>query len=270
MDSMNWRQKTGEQPRCSASFRPTPKPDWQPGDIAFLKKAEEFSAAEQNEVLERGGVHIGATGHPVIILGRSNDSRGYTVTTVSAYKSGEENDYLPPWKQAIHYKKDADGFRAFEGSARPNNKFQHLYLEGGKLWPKPKTSWVYIHTRYTVPPSTLVRYNKTKSQLRMTRESLQDLLRHIHTTSKGSRGRTTAKSANWEPNKRITMTAQPKWNRDSKENLQPVSSCKLISHGLDNTGRKPLWSVVVTKPRSENTLRPLNLQTVVASSVEQC
>ncbi|KAI0966179.1 hypothetical protein F4678DRAFT_484405 [Xylaria arbuscula] len=251
MDSMNWRQKTNEQPLRSAFARPMPIPDWQPGDIAFLKKAEDFSAAEKKEVLKRGSIHDGATGHPVIILGRSDDSQSYTVTTVSAYKSGEENHYLPPWKQAVHKKKDIDGFRAFQGPARPNNKFQNLYLEGGKLWPKPKTSWVYIHTRYTVPASTLITYNKTKCQLRMTPASLQDLLSHIYTKSKGSCPWMTTKNANCKPNKGAAMTPQQNWRRDDKENRQPLSGWEVVDRRRNSTSRQPIWSVVA-EPPTEN------------------
>ncbi|KAI1356242.1 hypothetical protein F5Y01DRAFT_325273 [Xylaria sp. FL0043] len=238
--------------------------EWQPGDIAFLKPAERFSKTERKELIDSGRVREKATGHPVIILGRSNDPRGYVVTTVSAYNSGDHNNYLPPWKQERHKAKDINGFRAFEGSVKPNNNFRHLSLEGGKSWPKPKTSWVFIHFRSTVPASTLIKYDKPKSQLRMTPESLQDLLDQVQAKPKNFRGRGPATNARREPNKPAAKIPQKNWGHDDKEyesratesyltctnmvnrNSQPSPKCN-VSQGLGSTGNKPLWSAVVAQ-----------------------
>ncbi|KAI1272873.1 hypothetical protein F5Y07DRAFT_412156 [Xylaria sp. FL0933] len=226
--------------------------EWQPGDIAFLKPAERFSKTERKELIDSGRVREKATGHPVIILGRSNDPRGYVVTTVSAYNSGDHNNYLPPWKQERHKTKDINGFRAFEGSVKPNNNFRHLSLEGGKSWPKPKTSWVFIHFRSTVPASTLIKYDKPKSQLRMTPESLQDLLDQVQAKPKNFRGRGPATNARREPNKPAAKISQKNWGHDDKENSQP-SPKGSVSQGLVSTGNKPLWSAVVAKSTTTTT-----------------
>ncbi|KAI0429326.1 hypothetical protein F5Y09DRAFT_356987 [Xylaria sp. FL1042] len=226
--------------------RPVPTYEWQPGDIAFLKQAERFSDTEREALLESRRVQKNATGHPVIILGRSDDSQGYIVTTVSAYTSGDHNNYLPPWKQEKHKGKDISGFRAFEGSVKPNNNFQHLYLEDGKTWPKPRTSWVYIHYRSTVPASALINYDKTKSQLRMTPESLQDLLDHMQAKSKDFRGRETTTNTKREPSKRGAKIHQQNWRRHDKENSQPAPKNN-IGQGPVTTHSKPLWSTIVAK-----------------------
>ncbi|KAI0189639.1 hypothetical protein F4808DRAFT_465885 [Astrocystis sublimbata] len=156
-----------------------PTLNWKPGDVAFLKRAETFDDAEQKELLDSRRLFPGATGHPVIVLDCSNNSWYYIVTTVSAYSSSEENNYLPPWQQLAHIHKDINGFRAFSGSRRPNENYEFLRLADKKQWPKPETSWIYIHHPYLVPASTLIRYTKARGQqLRMEPNSLKDLLRH--------------------------------------------------------------------------------------------
>ncbi|KAI3320316.1 hypothetical protein HD806DRAFT_547510 [Xylariaceae sp. AK1471] len=177
MDLPSWRSNTSQQPRLSGhplSSR-SPARSWQVGEVAFLKKADEFSQTERAELLASGRVHSRATGHPVIVLDRSADSKYYIITTVSAYSSGEDNNYLPPWKQAAHRRKNPNSFRAFVGSASPNG-IKHLRLADNKQWPKPKTSWVYIQNPFLVPSSTLITYTKSRHQLRMAPDSLQDLL----------------------------------------------------------------------------------------------
>ncbi|KAI0553908.1 hypothetical protein F4679DRAFT_580078 [Xylaria curta] len=151
---------------------PKSMPHWQTGDIAFLKWAETFSQTEQVELLQTRRVPTRATGHPVIILACSNDSRYYIVTTVSAYGSGDYNNCLPPWEQSVHKRKNINAFCAFEGSAWPNDKFEPLRLADNKQWPKVETSWVYIYNPYLVPATTLIHYTKSKSQLRMEPRSL--------------------------------------------------------------------------------------------------
>ncbi|KAI1422542.1 hypothetical protein F5Y12DRAFT_799466 [Xylaria sp. FL1777] len=248
MASMNGRSNTNEQlPRC-ASVSPMPTHQWQPGDIAFLKQAEKFSQTERTDFLDSGRIRYNATGHPVIILGRSSDQRDYIVTTVSAYSSGEYNNYLPPWKQEFHKGKDINGFRAFEGSAKPNNNFQHLYLADGKVWPKFRTSWVYIHHTPVVPASTLISYDKARSQLRITPESLQDLLGHMKARSRDFRGRGTATNAKREIKERVVKNFQQNWRHDDKENRQPLPNNR--GQGPNTTGSKPLWSTIAAKSTS--------------------
>ncbi|KAI0102302.1 hypothetical protein GGR51DRAFT_574207 [Nemania sp. FL0031] len=172
---------SNNKPRPQRGTAPGPK--WQVGEIAFLKPASDFTVTEQIELLETGRVRDNATGHPVIILGRSDDSRYFLVTTVSAYGSGIDNDYLPPWEQRVHSHKDVRSFRSFEGSAKPDDKFPHLRLADNKMWPKPKTSWVYIQTPTLVSASVLIYYTKSRCRLRMAPESLHDLLGHMEAKS---------------------------------------------------------------------------------------
>ncbi|KAI0441459.1 hypothetical protein F4803DRAFT_552126 [Xylaria telfairii] len=175
---------TNQRPRQRGPTSRRSTPCWQTGDIAFLKPADAFNDREWSELLNSRRVPINATGHPVIILAMSDDSRYYIVTTVSAYSSSEENNFLAPWKQAFHKRKDINGFRAFEGCERPNEKFDFLRLAEKKKWPKEKTSWVYIHNPCLVPVTTLLRYTKPRTSLRMEPESLQGLLSHMEEKSR--------------------------------------------------------------------------------------
>ncbi|TGJ79088.1 hypothetical protein E0Z10_g9676 [Xylaria hypoxylon] len=268
MAPMNARSNTNQRPRQCASTSPRPTPHWQLGDIAFLKHAERFSQTERTELLESGRVYSGATGHPVIILDRSDDSQHYIVMTVSAYASSEYNDYLPPWKQGFHARKDINGFRAFEGSARPNNNKQHLRLADGKTWPKVKTSWVYIYHHILVPASTLINYDKSRSQLRMAPESLQDLVNHIQGRSWRFREQKSTMNTRMEPSEPVAKNFQRNFRQDDKENHQrlpgniaqppskPCPSVLLERTGLNNTsatGSKPLWSTIAAKSTSTAT-----------------
>lgn len=153
--------------------------NWRDGDVAFLKWSDQFNEEEKRGLLDSGQLHPRSTGHPVIILYRSGDAKHYIVTTVSAYSSGEMNGFLPPWEQAAHGRKFKDDFRAFEGSARPNNKFKCLRLKDSQQWPKPRTSWVFVKRPYLVPASALIIYTKARSRLSMTPESLEDLRQHM-------------------------------------------------------------------------------------------
>ncbi|KAF2967951.1 hypothetical protein GQX73_g5601 [Xylaria multiplex] len=271
MAVMNRRSNIKQQPQQCASVR------WQLGDIAFLKSAEGFCQIEREELLESGRVHSSATGHPVIILDRSKDGQYYIVTTVSAYGSGEHNKYLPPWGQSSHKRKDINGFRAFEGSARPNDEYQHLRLANGKLWPKFRTSWVYIHSLLLVPASTLIEYDKPRCQLRMAPESLQDLLSHVQAKERRFREQKAKMDAETVP---VAKSSQINWRRDGKEQVSqapqsPVKTNDMVNRnhqqlssqitivpskscsnatlgriGLDDAntaGSKPLWSAVVAK-----------------------
>ncbi|KAJ8124722.1 hypothetical protein O1611_g8917 [Lasiodiplodia mahajangana] len=102
MAAMNEPSNNKQRPR---KF-PAAGPKWQVGEVAFLKPASEFTEIERKELLETGRVRHNATGHPVIILDRSEDSPYFLVTTVSAYGSGQDNNYLPPWEQRAHSHKD--------------------------------------------------------------------------------------------------------------------------------------------------------------------
>ncbi|KAI1498108.1 hypothetical protein F5X99DRAFT_412384 [Biscogniauxia marginata] len=158
---------------------------WEVGDIAFLRDANEFNAEDHDNLIGTNYLHISATCHPVIILGRSADYGHYLVTTISAYSSGPGNNYLPPWEQACHSFKPVDGFRAFEGSARPSSSHRpYLRLADGMSCPKIRTSWVYIHHVSIVPARTLKIFDKAPRQLRMTPESLADLLDHMQAKSR--------------------------------------------------------------------------------------
>lgn len=155
--------------------------DWQNGEIAFLKPTHELNPVQYKELIGSGYMQSGATGHPVIILERPNiHSTHALVTTVSAYSSGYWNNNLAPWKQNCHRRnKQPDDFRSFEGSERSNPNRQTLYLEGGALMPKPETSWTYIQRVQVVPISALKKFDKSRDILRMTKDSLNDLRRHM-------------------------------------------------------------------------------------------
>ncbi|KAI8959330.1 hypothetical protein F5Y11DRAFT_350593 [Daldinia sp. FL1419] len=162
--------------------------DWQDGSIAYLKHHSELSDELYHTLIVSGYVNQAATGHPVIILERSEDCRFYLVTTISAYSSGPFNNYLPPWKQFYHRRKHRGSFRAFIGSARPDRRRPYLQLEGGATLPKPQTSWVYTRNPFVVPSSALRIFDKVQGVLegtvaRMTRSSLEDLLGHFREDS---------------------------------------------------------------------------------------
>ncbi|KAI1078116.1 hypothetical protein F5B20DRAFT_582644 [Whalleya microplaca] len=153
--------------------------DWQDGDIAFLKTQEEINRVDTSGLKGYKPFQKGAAGHPVIILEHSKDAKYFLVTTVSAYGSGDHNGNLPPWKQIYHQRKQSGDFRAFVGSEKPHGRQKHLQLEDNKLCPKAKTSWVYVCNYFVVPWSMLKRFDKTPAQLRMTSESLRELLDHM-------------------------------------------------------------------------------------------
>ncbi|KAL7622094.1 hypothetical protein AAE478_007596 [Parahypoxylon ruwenzoriense] len=159
---------------------------WNAGDIAFLKSVNEFNNAEYDALIKTRYLCGKATQHPVIILEHSEDYQFFLITTVSAYGSGMHNDYLPPWQQSNHTRKCRNDFRAFYGSELPNIRQKHLMLEVGGCFPKPKTSWVYIRNAFVVPLSTLQNFERARTQLRMTQESLQDLLNDMKAQRKFS------------------------------------------------------------------------------------
>ncbi|KAI0864593.1 hypothetical protein F4860DRAFT_464778 [Xylaria cubensis] len=225
---------------------PRPKPRWQIGDIAFLKWADAFSKTDRTELLESGRVPTAATGHPVIILAASSDSRYYIVTTVSAYGSGDYNKNLPPWSQSVHMRKDKNAFRAFQGSARPNDEFEPLRLADNKQWPKVETSWVYIHHPHLVPATTLIRYTKAEGKLRMEPTSLQDLLGHMEAKSWKFCQQKAEMMAKRTPNQPIARNLQQSWKREEKGDAQgPITT-------ITNTAseRPKLNDAAETKPLS--------------------
>lgn len=157
---------------------------WKVGHIAFLRKWDDWSAEDVRAVDNKDwarSVHVGATGHPVIIL--LCDDKQAIVTTVSAYRSGAHNNNLAPWKTTTHRRKRQSDFRAFHGSELPNNS-PALQLAGGKHMPKMATSWVYTPFTTIVPITTLIPFDKADSLLRMTEDSYNDILRHTAQASK--------------------------------------------------------------------------------------
>ncbi|KAI1343141.1 hypothetical protein F5Y15DRAFT_429107 [Xylariaceae sp. FL0016] len=159
-------------------------PTWKAGDVAFLKTSESFNSTDYYDLIKSGYLPSGATCHPVIILESSPDSRYHHVTTISAYSSDEYSNFRPPWQQDIHYAKWACDFRAFDGSVKPNNDYDHLHLADGQMCPKLRTSWVYIQRLYVVPSRVLGTFDKAKQPLRMTQQSLRDLIDHMKAKSK--------------------------------------------------------------------------------------
>ncbi|KAI1416503.1 hypothetical protein F5Y13DRAFT_186122 [Hypoxylon sp. FL1857] len=154
-------------------------PDWQDGDIAFLKGLEEFNKAEYDALIGSRYLHPKATQHPVIILEHTKDYRHFLVTTVSAYSSSWENRFRPPWEQDAHRNKRPEDFRAFYGSEKPCKAQRHLQLANGGCFPKPQTSWVYTRGLHVVPSSALKAFDKANPRLQMEQTSLKDLLDHI-------------------------------------------------------------------------------------------
>ncbi|RYP44973.1 hypothetical protein DL768_008635 [Monosporascus sp. mg162] len=154
--------------------------EWKEGEIAYLKAANEFEAQDYKYYIESNEVQQGATGHPVIILRRHSPAATHVIVTpVTAFSSGPENGFQPPWEKREHASKARDDFRAFLGCARPTNKRAHLLLETASM-PKPKTSWVYVQNVYLVPVRTLRFFNKVDVVLRMKQESFADLWLHIY------------------------------------------------------------------------------------------
>ncbi|ORY56899.1 uncharacterized protein BCR38DRAFT_490346 [Pseudomassariella vexata] len=155
---------------------PAVRNDWQDGDIAFLRPISEFTQSEYDEHIKIGNLHLGAAGHPVVILRRPRNSKYAVVTTVSAYASDASNGYLAPWKQNKHQNRCSKyDFRSFVGSERSDPERPYLKLEGDKLMPKEKTSWVCLQSIHLVRLTTLKTFTRPKSHLRMAEKSLRDL-----------------------------------------------------------------------------------------------
>ncbi|KAH6856053.1 hypothetical protein B0I37DRAFT_442793 [Chaetomium sp. MPI-CAGE-AT-0009] len=161
---------------------------WQEGDIAFLQPYTTFSPEDRRALIDRtpefpkGYIPVQATSHPVIILQRlSRGSTHVLITTVSAYGSGPENQYNPPWKQRQHHAKARVDFRSFAGSELATDKFPPLALRPGQAMRKPRTSWVHIQNVWVVPLTVLCRFSGVKGAdvVGMTPESLGELRQHM-------------------------------------------------------------------------------------------
>lgn len=164
---------------------------WRQGDIAFLKPEDAFSSQDYQTLIEpSNGFKFGylppkATGHPVIILSSPTEKSTHVlVTPVSAYSSSEQNNFLPPWKQAPHQWKYHRCFRSFYGCERYTNEFPYLYLEDGKSMPKPKASWIYIQSLWAVPLSVIGIFTKTRELLRVREDSVKSILDHMRAECK--------------------------------------------------------------------------------------
>lgn len=149
--------------------------NWQDGEIAFLKSHETFLNKDHRDLVASGYLPRGATNHPVIILQAGPDRA--IVTTVSAYNSGADTNFLPPWRMFAHRDKHYDDFHAFVGTKLPpRSTHDHLRLcNPGAKMNKPQASWVYIKSFFTVPYSVLIPWNRVPQQLRVSKESLMQL-----------------------------------------------------------------------------------------------
>lgn len=133
--------------KFSSASKPRPHHIWQDGDIAFLKTCNAFSPRDYSELIASGYLHEKATCHPVIIL--KAHSGGAIITPISAFSSGADNNFLPPWQQVYHRHKSLDDFRAFIGTARPNNKYAFLQLAD----PKMKSMFLFSCLMAPISPS---------------------------------------------------------------------------------------------------------------------
>ncbi|KAK8862111.1 hypothetical protein PGQ11_008346 [Apiospora arundinis] len=148
---------------------------WERRDIAFLKTQEELEAECQDVVLGQD-LTCGATGHPCIIMDLAPNGQHALVTTVSSFRSGPHNGYLPPWKQTHHQGKDPDRFRSFAGTERYSAGRNLLHLEGGRRFRKNQTAWVYAGWVHLVPVGALRPFGDVKLRIEM--QSWIDLYGH--------------------------------------------------------------------------------------------
>lgn len=171
---------TSSPHRSTMPPKPSSQRRWQDGDIAFLKTCAAFSPRDYSDLVASGYIHEKATCHPVIILKSNPASDTAIITPVTAFSSGPENNFQPPWHQICHRRKCPDDFRAFLGTERPNNIHAALRLADPDMkMPKPRASWVYIGHFWTVPFSVLGRFNKTPSLLQVAGDSLAQLRQDI-------------------------------------------------------------------------------------------
>ncbi|KAK8086671.1 hypothetical protein PG994_001645 [Apiospora phragmitis] len=158
----------------------TNETSWQRRDVACLKTQEELETECQEVVLGQD-LYGGATGHPCIIMDLAPDGRHALVTTVSSFRSGPHNGYLPPWKHHWHQGKEPDRFRSFAGTERygygPTGR-DFLHLEGGRRFPKSRTAWIYAGWVHLVPVRALRHFNAAERGLRLEMQSWIDLYGH--------------------------------------------------------------------------------------------
>lgn len=179
------------------------KRTWQNGEIAFLKSSNYFLPKDYQDLIASGHLHPKATSHPVIIL--QAGSGGAIVTTVTAFSSGPQNNFLPPWRMFAHREKQSDDFHAFIGTKLPpNSPNAHLKLsDSAAKMNKPRASWVYIKHFFTVPYTVLIQWDKVPQQLRVSDESLAqlraDIDRKYHSQLQIARSRLTACPMSVEP-----------------------------------------------------------------------
>ncbi|KAF3759991.1 hypothetical protein M406DRAFT_75362 [Cryphonectria parasitica EP155] len=148
-------------------------PEWQVGDIAFLRTHQCFSAADFDSLIRCRYISPKATCHPCIVLAVHNARA--IVSPISAF-STENNNFRPPWEQRCHRSKVTDHFRAFEGTSRPNNRHPALRLaEESMTLPKPRASWVYLQHFFCVPFSVLGWFDKSDTLLRVHPDSVAQL-----------------------------------------------------------------------------------------------
>ncbi|VUC22958.1 unnamed protein product [Clonostachys rosea] len=179
--SSSYKPRRASQ-KPAGSQKPSGFSSWKEGDIAFLKPWDEIENDLPPKAFSSFRKAIGhqkrACKHPVIILKASPDGSHFAVTTVSAYSSSGDNGFLAPWNQPHHSRKARKDFRSFDGSERATGR-PTLLLEGGKLMPKPKLSWVYIQSVFVVDVKALKVFTKSRDHLRLTPLSLTDLWAHM-------------------------------------------------------------------------------------------
>ncbi|KAI1827605.1 hypothetical protein F4861DRAFT_327525 [Xylaria intraflava] len=216
----------------------------QPGHIAFLKKREHL-LEEDKVVLRQRNIPDGATAHPVIILDVSPDRQNYLVTTVSSYAAADHNRLLPPWQQSSHSNMDPNGFRAFNGTIRPNSNFKHLWLASG-TWKKGSTNWVHVSNCYIVPATTLISFDKSSDPMRMTTESLDDLLGHMATMPRYVREKATLMTMA-PPQKDLTKNWRRNDRNRNRRRRNAHSGPWLVNNWRirpKKTAQRPRWDTV--------------------------
>lgn len=110
--------------------------------------------------------------HPVIILKAHSDRA--IITPVTAFGSGAENDFQPPWQHVYHRLKSL--FPAFSGARRPKRNQAALRpADSNMQMPKPQASSVYLRHFWTLLVSVLGRFNRTIGLLHVAKDSLAQL-----------------------------------------------------------------------------------------------
>ncbi|KAK5656484.1 hypothetical protein OQA88_4461 [Cercophora sp. LCS_1] len=186
---------------------------WRGGDIANLKPARLFPLDQYNALLApgagctRGYLDVEACGHPVIILLRlSERSTHAMITPISSHGSNRMTEcdcisFSLPWARRRNRHKNAEHYRAFDGTPRPSTRRRPLYLEGDAMLPMPNASWVDIQKVWVLPLAVLRRLSTDGGQRwvpRMQRESLIDLRAHM-----------SEECARWKEHMRRLLSVEP-------------------------------------------------------------